>query len=280
MKRILLPLMAMSIALTSCSRDNDDVTNPIVNPVNTGILPTKIEGDITTNITYDGNKIVKWEDYDITYTGDLISKITRYGNNIRHFYFYNPDGTLKMTILDLGDILHHSPGYASYYTYKPNGIVEVEVHSISFERGNYDASQLEKLNKIFEGTYTMRNGNIYEARTTSYSIYGDERYTKETISYEYDNKNNPYKNIKGLSALALDNHLRAWAGTQFTDGGLKIIGLNNNIIKAHSQSIHFENNVEVNRENYTLNYEYKYNDKGYPINGKINNGQKVKYTYK
>lgn len=281
MKRILLPLIAVSIALTSCSRDNDDINNPIVNPVNAGTLPTKIEGSLTTNITYNGDKVAKWGDYEITYTGDLITKLTR-DENIHHLYFYNPDGTLKMTILDLRNISSASSSFATYYTYKPNNIVEVEIYGVNFERGNDDVSQLEKRYKIHEGTYTIRNGNIYEVNTINYTPSG-LGYNKETITYEYDNKNNPYKNIKGLSALALDNNIRTWSwvGTRIDDGeGLNIKGLNNNITKAHTQSVRFENNVEVNRENYTTNYEYEYNDKGYPINGKIANGQKVKYTYK
>lgn len=275
MKRFLLPLMAMSIALTSCSRDNDDVTNPIENPVNTEILPTKIElidsyiGTQTKNITYNGNKIVKWGDYDITYTGDLITKLTR-DEGIHHLYFYNPNGTLKMTILDLRSV-HSAASYVTNYTYKPNNIVEVEVHSTDF---NGEITQLEKRYKIFEGTFTMKDGNIYKSHTISYSPFGNENYYINTVTYEYDNKNNPQKNIKGLSALALDNNLNSRAGTGFADG------LNNNIIKTNTQSIRFENNVEVNRENYTSNHEYEYNDKGYPISGKIASGQKIKYTYK
>lgn len=279
MKRLLLPLMAISIALTSCNRDNDDITNPIENTINTGTLLTKIEhidsysGTRTTDIIYNGDKIVKWGDYEITYTGDLITKLTR-DEGINHLYFYNPDGTLKMTILDLRSV-SASHSHATYYTYKPDGIVEVEIYSVDFEGDIDNVSQLEKLEKSFEGTFTMRNRNVYEAQTISYSPFSNESYYVNTITYEYDDKNTPYKNIKGLSALALDNNITSRYGTGFIDTN----GFNNNIIKTHTQSIRFLLNIEDLREDYTLNYEYEYNDKEYPISGNLPLNKKIKFTY-
>lgn len=286
MKRLLLPLMAISIALTSCSRDNDDITNPIENPIenpiNTETFLTKIESidsQNTINITYDGDKIVKWGDDEFVYTGDLITLRTDQGVGRR--YFYNPDGTLKMTIIDLRGI-STAPSYAIYYTYNQDydDIVEMEAYTVDLENypsylGDIDVSQLEKLHKIFEGTYTMRNGNIYKSKTISYDIY-DGSYSVSNRTYNYDDKNNPSNNIKGLSAIVVDTYISNGFNNQFE---IVRAGLHNNIISASTQTIHFlPNNTVDFEENYYQVYEYEYNDKGYPISSSIL-GKKIRFTY-
>lgn len=237
MKRFLLPLVALSIALTSCNRDNDDViNNPITNPVEQPMLITQI--DFTDNFSslkgtfsfsYDGDKIkeslLKTEDGILnehiyyTYTDDKITSI-KYTNSFEEneiFFTYNTDGTLKSST---------SGNIVSTYTYNADNSVIV----------NY---QVNGSNKT---TAHIKNGNLVELQSPE-GIH--------TITY--DTQHNPFKNIKGLTDIGLDLYLissfGAYEHTFYYFGA-------------------FTNNImTISEPNGNKQFTYEYNSSGFPIKG-------------
>lgn len=282
MKRFLLPLVALSIALTSCSRDNDDViNNPITNPVEQGDLLAEITTEEhgflnDTYFSYDGDKIQSSRNRDhisYTYNGNQITNINfergHYGNwSIR--YIYNPNGTLKTTLqthtskrIDYVDsatqeikFINNKTETSREYTYTGN-IVKVKQTSVySNDRRTEDTRT-----DIQEHTFTLDNGNIIKQETEIYTG------VVETITYTYDDKINPLNNIKGFSALNVEFRLI---------DGYSQIGLQN--IYANKNNITSQHNSHNNSRESNV---YEYNSKGYPTKKtNTSEGYTNIYTYK
>lgn len=267
MKRILLPLVAFSIALASCSRDNDDViNNPITNPVEQGDVLVSVINDPSTSFdfhfTYDGDKLRTGgvDLSNIVYTGDKITEITiNRGttlHGIRNMKFtYNNDGTLKSTS-EIQTIERYIIGTYNPTTNKPitytlryirnreysyvgNNIKITENINHSSNNPNYPIN-----NEISarEYTLTMENGNLVrkEVRSNSTNSYLSDSYT---ATYRYDDKINPLNKIKGISAIAVELNLM--------DAYLDLIGYKNNLVYYNTYGT-----------DHTI--EYEYNSKGYP----------------
>ncbi|KMQ72345.1 hypothetical protein [Chryseobacterium koreense] len=202
MKKI-LPLFLASSLIISCSRTNDEVTPP---EDTTPVLVTKInflEADGTTagsmNFTYSGDKIVKAESSDgsekieYTYTGDDLSKSVEYINSkinsISEFSYTNGKLTSQKVIESYSphtytytiNYEYVNDNYVKYsriigYTTSPGGV-------ITYNSANYDAF--------------LSNGKLNKLVSTS-SSSGTTTYT-----YTYDDKNSPYRNIKGFTKAML-----------------------------------------------------------------------------
>lgn len=272
MKRFLLPLVALSIALTSCSRDNDDViNNPITNPVEQGNLLAEISGvengTLNSYFTYNGDKIQSSSIVDgntsYTYDGDKITNSYRERYQLGIFntrYIYNPNGTLKTT-LETHTNKIYAPNFTTQtatltnykwettreYTYIGN-IVKVKVTTIE---SNDKTSDTETT--IRNHTFTLDNGNIIkkEIQTTDWII--------NTTTYTYDNKINPLSKVKGLAALNIEFQLTS--GFLLQDVGLFDMNINrNNITFAKTTTNAYHNQPDVSQESNV----YEYNSKGYP----------------
>lgn len=269
MKRILLPLLALSIAFISCNRDNDDITNPIENPVEQGNLLADIteDGRILSQFIYDGAKIQSssWTDgaLSYSYTGDQITSIHRdkglFGTwDIR--YTYNSDGTLHSAFST--HIYERPVGYDNNndvimgkykeiatreYTYTNNNTINVkETYDDYIIKNNTD--EKTGIGGTNEFTFTLNNGNI-----TSKIIKPQDRLSDtDTTIYTYDNKVNPLHNIKGFSALAIDFNIMYLT---------HINGNKNNIL---TEKRSFINSKGIESESYQNINEYEYNSKGYP----------------
>lgn len=269
MKRILLPLLALSIAFISCNRDNDDITNPIENPVEQGNLLADIteDGRISSQFIYDGAKIQSssWVDgaLSYSYTGDQITAIHRdkglFGTwDIR--YTYNSDGTLHSAFST--HIYERPVGYDNNndvimgkykeiatreYTYTNNNTVNVkETYNDYIIKNNTD--EKTGIGGTNEFTFTLNNGNI-----TSKIIKPQDRLSDtDTTIYTYDNKVNPLHNIKGFSALAIDFNIMYLT---------HINGNKNNIL---TEKRSFINSKGIESESHQNINEYEYNSKGYP----------------
>lgn len=271
MKRFLLPLVALSLALTSCNRDNDDViNNPITNPVEQGNLLAEIteEGRILSQFIYDGAKIQSssWTDgaLSYSYTGDQITAIHRdkglFGTwDIR--YTYNSDGTLHSAFST--HIYERPVGYDNNndvimgkykeiatreytYTNNNNTINVKETYDDYIIKNNTD--EKTGIGGTNEFTFTLNNGNI-----TSKIIKPQDRLSDtDTTIYSYDNKVNPLHNIKGFSALAIDFNIMYLT---------HINGNKNNIL---TEKRSFINPKGIESESHQNISEYEYNSKGYP----------------
>lgn len=243
MKRLLLPLMAISIALTSCSRDNDDITNPIETPVAqakklTGVTETstsKYNIDHSLYLTYNNDKLIssRFEDglqqLDYIYENDKIVGINNGRLSAR--LTYNPDGTLKSSI---------SNEVNREYTYDGN-LVKVK-----------EISKYTNSSQTIEYIFTMENGNMVKQEIYFTDGFGSNQ--KITLNFKYDNNKNPIQEIKGISNLAIELELQERA----THIPYHYKAFKNNLI---SEEIWLDGGYSIDQVNYT----YEYDKDGYPI---------------
>jgi hypothetical protein len=187
MKKFLLLFCAMSLALTSCSSDDDSSDSVLLKKV----VLTGTGGKTTVNYTYDGNKLVSVvDDFKVinlhyTYTGDLITKID----------FKLPDGSIeqtntfsygsdgKLTTFVRVEFDEELKGYKEVYTYNANGTISVK---------SYNGDDKTQTNATGTSTITFVNGDVSEITSTNSP---DHKYT-------YDSKNNAAKNVLGLDKIA------------------------------------------------------------------------------
>lgn len=238
MKKILYFFGALAFALTSCS-DEENSENPIL-PENY-ILPKKsvyTEGKdkFETVFVYDGNKIVSATSLTsktvYTYTGDYITKREDFSDGkiiSKEEYIYD-DGKLGRIIYT-----NVSEGVTSvnsvFYSYDGNTIAYTYYHNDNDGnpiRGN-------------EGVLTYSGGNLVKKRELGKTLSAVSE-----VTYEYDTKNNPYKNILGYNLLI---------------GSTNLV---NNITKSTSYLVYVDPVFGEMKNTFVFSYTYEYNDKGYP----------------
>lgn len=191
MKKIFLFVSFIALTLTSCSSSDDSSPDP------TNMLVKKFtsndeDGVLTTNITYNGNKIVKMVDSDgyraqFTYTGNLITKVDSYVDDSLEqsdIYTYDSSGrVLSYKMLDFGS----ETGDLTTFNYNANGTISTELFVGDLD----DQSMLNETGMIY-----FTNGEVSKI----------EKYFDGTLAstslYTYDTKNNPFKNITGFSAIS------------------------------------------------------------------------------
>ena len=232
MKKLLYLFSASLLVLSSCSSDDDTTATVLLKKasyVSTG-------GSFTTDFTYSGNKLVSWVDSfgdkkTFTYTGDLITKIVDTddkGNVDYTTEFTYTNGKLTSEIsLETGDDYK----YKTKYVHNTDGTISFEEFRVAVATGKE-----EKYGDI--GKYTFKNGNLVKKEK---SYYG----TNSSETYEYDAKNNPFKNVVGFN-LFVDDEEGAYV---------------NNIVKRTYPN---SNSTDT----YTNTYEYKYNAEGFPTEQK------------
>jgi hypothetical protein len=237
MKKILCLFSALTLVLTSCSsEDSNSAENSVLPKTVSYTYSDYPEDNDMATVVYNGNKIVSAgytaNDKEVyTYTGDFITKIEDFaqeGNISSTNEFTYENGKLKV------DLLTESSSDKTYisknvYTYKADGTITFVSYSVD------PKTKVET--KKSEGVLTYSNGNL--AKKTE--IYGDN---SETITYEYDTKNNPFKNILGYNLL-IDFDSTASA---------------NNVTK--STNVYTSGGIATTSV-YTSVYEY--NEKDYPV---------------
>lgn len=235
MKKILCLFSALTLVLTSCSSDEGSSENALDNvlPKTVNYLyPNSPEDNDVSTIVYNGNKIVSagYTNSDkqvYTYTGDFITKIedlAEEGNISSTNEFTYENGKLKVDLLTEIGIKKYIT--KTVYTYNADGTVAFVSYDVDAD------TKVEK--KSSEGVLTYINGNL----TKRTEVYGTASYTN---TYEYDNKNSPFKNILGY-ALLIDFDNSA-----------------NNVTKQTKVSTYGDN---VTTSVFTSVYEY--NESGYP----------------
>lgn len=218
MKRILLPLMAMTIALTSCSRDNDDVTNP-TNP------PTTNPATLPTNPVEQRKKIkhIGLSDYWST-QGPHIPGIHEFDEGLAPFYHesfhYNGD------FLSYTSHQHHttyegdkiiSMKYGRYiidFTYNSNGtlkssVAKNETHGTLEESREYsyinnETIKVKEIKRSLQGEYITKEYTLTMEGDKLIKKVSSNNNTIEAYHYHYDEYENPISHIKGFAALAIE----------------------------------------------------------------------------
>ena len=236
MKKLLYLFTASLLVFTSCSKDDNDSSDPASSILVKKITTVYNDGysDIA-NIEYNGNKIVSRIEKDgssmkYTYTGDLIARIDELDedgklNQTTDYNYVN--GKLSTSVEKSADA-NAVYYYKTKYTQNTDG-------TISYD--NYRGKILTGIEEEYgtTGKYTYSGGNLVKLEVDYYG--SDYSYV-----YEYDSKNNPAKNILGLSLL-LDE--------QDSSG--------NNVIK-ETYTSGSGANVRTNIKTYS----YKYDANNYP----------------
>lgn len=198
MKKILCLFSALSLVLISSCSSDDSSSNE------SSILIKKIveiDNDNTTftvEYTYDGKKLIKEvgkeEGYsnviNYTYNGDLITKMSETDDDgLISTTELTYDGNKLKTMLVTEKNSNGTYINKTTYTHNSDG-------SVSYSRVSVDPVTKEESNTVL-GKLTYTSGNLVKEESgTGLSLM--------TIVYEYDTKNNPYKNVTGAELL-LDN---------------------------------------------------------------------------
>lgn len=244
MKNILL-LVSVALTILSCTTENSltDKSSGESNPDPSVVLPKTIsageEGKST--IIYDGKKIVKVVNEAgntvYTYDGDLIVKIfsteEENGKTVNDLVMYTyENGKVKTELTTITSIDQASNKVSVirntklYYTYNSDGTVGIKDYRVES-----DGSEILGYTRVL----TYLNGNV--VKEVGQSAMTDGHFTKD---YEYDGKNNVFTNVVGFDKTRLSF---------------------NNVLKiTHT----FRNEVQEEGQNIT-EYEYTYNESGYPL---------------
>lgn len=243
MKKLLFLFSTLTLMLTSCSNDDNSSSQE------RSILPKTIAyrypsvflgTNSTSTLTYDGNKILSSiaEDSKIffTYDGNTITKQEKFdvdsngkeSKNIELTYSYE-NGKLKTRVTRRSFSTKYPNGETigkTVYTHSSDDLISYIDYSVNPD------TKIET--KISEGSLMYKNGNLIQFKSVRGSAVS-------AIVQEFDNKNNPLKNILGFDLLLNE--------TEFS---------NNNVLKITRTDSEFPNPTV-----YLANYIY--NDKNYPI---------------
>ncbi|TRX02032.1 hypothetical protein [Flavobacterium gawalongense] len=212
------------LMLNSCSSNSETETKPVDSVLVKKIILTHSANDIETfTYKYDGNKIVSRKNdggfvSNYTYTGNVITKIEELSDNkfqSSRDYTY-VDGKVATLVLKT----NYDGTDTHSYTYNSNG-------TVSYKR--------TRSNGVNTGILTIVNGNIVKNEV----FYNGS--LSSTYTYEYDTKNNPFKNVLGFNLL-LDTNEEMFSPNNMTqDGG----------------------------GTPALNYTFKYDANGFPMERKL-----------
>ena len=208
MKKITYFISVFALLLNSCSHDIEPNMPPSANPSNpsnpskpspSSILVKKTISNetgttITSNLTYNGNKIVSIVDDSpevdlfFTYTGDNITKIEYKLNDGTidqvDNYSYDTNGRIISMVSTQPNA---NWGNKETYAYNSDGTVSVNY---------YSGDLLSQTNLDQTGKVYFANGEV-----SKIELFDDLGNSEDVILYEYDNKINPFKNITGYSKL-------------------------------------------------------------------------------
>lgn len=193
MKKILCLFSTLTLVLTSCSGDDENVS------VEEKLLLPKTEKysytsdpdeNSTVTYTYEGNKIVSLS-YDgeeqtvFTYTGDLITKavyVESYegGTRTRITTFTYENNKLKSSLKTNSE---NTTSIKKTYTYNADGTIS----TVSVVTDPVIKKEIQESSSILT---LDTNGNITKVEINNFSD-----------TFEYDTKYNPFKNILGYTSL-------------------------------------------------------------------------------
>lgn len=179
-------MSALVLLFSSCgSDDGGDATGGNVLIKKT--IENGPEGQYITVATYNGTKLVKLTSNDgevveFTYTGDDITKMVYKVDGAieqEERYTYNSEGKMATHIS-----LDHDMQWGSkeVFTYNSDNVVTVD---------NFSGDLESQENEDGTNTITFVNGEVSQIVTPF-----------DTITFTYDNKHNPFKNITGFSKIS------------------------------------------------------------------------------
>lgn len=238
MKKIFALAAIALFTITSCSDDSSSSTdNPNTNTDNVllkKMVEVSDEGTTTINYNYSGNKLtgITYSDgrYEtITYTGDLITLWKIYDENdvVTEQYEYEYTNGILTTEKIYQFEWSQQPGVRDY-TYNPNGTISF--FSQGMDAGEHTPDRMTLFNTNFNVSYVST----------------------------YDNKNNPLKNITGITKIYFS----------VIGGGTNYL---NNVLT--------DTRVIPNDPDDLLDsYVYTYNSQNYPVSAVMTNHEDNEVT--
>jgi hypothetical protein len=238
MKKIICLTFVLSLFILSCSSNesNDNSNSGVV--LLRKLISSNSQGTVTTNLNYNGNKIVNATSSNgteniYTYTGDLITKTETYNNNVLFrsvLYSYNSQNELIS-----GVELNHNTnvGTKTILTYNSNGTITYNM---------YDGDLISQT--LLWGTYTA---TIINGEITSFK---DEN-TNFVETCNFDSKNTPMKNVLGTEKLSIS----IGSGTY-----RNIIGKFHNLVEQKTTP-------QTGSQYIFRSIQYTYNSDDYPTTG-------------
>jgi len=205
MKKNLYLFGLILLSLSSCSKDENtssESSSPIlVKKIINTINPNDV---VILTYKYDGNKIISESDDQgfvstYTYTENVITKIEERVDNkfqsSKEYTYVNGKVATQVWKQNYG-------GTDSYtYTYNSNG-------TVSYKRTRTGSENTT-------GMLTFKNGNIVKNEV----FYGGKYPSTVTYIYDYDSKNNPFKNVLGFNLLLETDEDMFSLNNMIQDGG-------------------------------------------------------------
>ncbi len=261
MKKIIL-LGSMAFLTLSCGQDDDDntVTNNIDPTQQTAILPVKmtIDGE-SMKINYDGTKITTLvstsnssDKVVFEYNGDFITSIKFYeGNVLQTAQEYTYSNNLLATAVNK----EYTSNGITIQASVTNEFTHTSANSIKVKRTIFGGSPQPVMNTI----YNYSNGNMTSSSGSGTLTVGATTTTyNESSTYTYNDKNYPFKNVKGFDKLIHTD--------EKTDGMSAIFSnIKNNISSYKSTTT--ATSAASNMTSFSA-YKYTsvtYNTEGYPV---------------
>jgi hypothetical protein len=274
MKKIFILSLSLVTLLISCKKNDDSPVTPTAS-----ILPKKLINDSTGEtflFTYEGNKLKESnsDSYKAVYkyTGNLITAIYEYKNDKltdSSNFTYENDKLIKkvFTYSYISNNQSYTTKSKAVYTNNADGTIGERFFSIDKTTGE------ETLETNPNNVLTFANGNLAKIESVNIISYTDNNGNPLLITYkyanvyEYDSKNNAFKNVLGYNKLIRE-----------TDGSFLSI---NNILKTTITS----SSIPDQGNNYTTasTNTYEYNANNYPVmiqryvNGKLDETIRIEY---
>ncbi|RXM43138.1 DUF2963 domain-containing protein [Flavobacterium sp. YO64] len=244
MKNTMCFFGALILTITSCSSNDNDSETAILPKTIKFSKPNYPSENTTSTITYSGNKLVSVTDEedrtDFTYEGNVIVKAVTYditagkSDKKEEKSFLYTNGKLTSTLYARNFTSQYPFGQYKgrfVYSYNGDGTVTKESYSTNAQTG------IESKNDYLE-VYTFENGNLIKLVATD---TGSGVSSVRASLYEYDSKNNPFKNVLGFNLLIDEDDSNV-----------------NNLIK-HTYS------YTGSSMSYFSKTTYEYNTNGYPV---------------
>lgn len=213
----LICFLSLSLVLVSCSGDDNAIESNTEGSILTRTVAMTNGGEIVESETfeYSGTKLYKKTvtfvpGYFIyEYTGDLITKVSNFRNNVlvgTEFYTYNDNGDMIESNYrsNNADI-----GHRTTCVYNSDQTITVTTYSGTLEEQN----RVQFRRKVY-----LQNGTV--TKLEEYSP--DTNVLTMILEFTYDDKNAPYNNIPGY--------------TKIKKFEFNLIGETNNITKYHYAS--------------------------------------------
>lgn len=237
-QRFFYCFLGLLLMLVSCTNETYLKADNLVLPKKLKIIfPTSS----TTNISYEGSKIWSISDEKsktyYEYEGNHIAKETSYiGDAVKETKYYDYENDLLKTVI----VKSENKETKYIYNYNSDGTITKETYDL-------DSKTQKEVKDPGKTVYTIAEGNLMK-------LISDWGYRDVTTAsrYEYDTKNNAFKNVLGFNLLLDQDEF----GAEFN------ISSPNNLTRYTFFPIRSEGIVF---EPYSNTFIYEYNKKGYPI---------------